>query len=84
MTASQFLGLHTFGGGLLCMPGLQQLFGQSLQLRGINSGINRPGKAFYLKLLTNCEFLRARHHGTNEQRVNIIGGLLLLCGLNYA
>lgn len=84
MTASQLLGLHPFGGGLLGMPSLQQLFGQSLQLRGISSGVNRPGKAFHLKLLTNCEFLRARHHGTNEQLVNIIGVVLLLCSLNYA
>jgi hypothetical protein len=37
------------------MPGLQQLFGQSLQLRGIGCGVNRPGEAFHLKLLANCE-----------------------------
>ena len=66
------------------MPCLQQLLGQSLQLHGISCSVNCPGKAFNFKLLTNCELLRARHHGTNEQHANTIGKVLILCALNYA
>ena len=65
------------------MPGLQQLFRQSLQLLGIRSGVNRPRKAFYLKLLANREFLRARHDHISEQRANVIGGHLFLRSKNY-
>ncbi|MGA1314194.1 MAG: hypothetical protein ACO3YV_05455, partial [Pelagibacteraceae bacterium] len=68
---------------LLRMPGLQQLFRQSLQLLGIRSGVNRPRKAFHLKLLANREFLRARHDHISEQRANVIGGHLFLRSKNY-
>ena len=64
------------------MPSLQQLFGQSLQLRRIGRGVNGPGKTFDLKLLTRCEFLRARHHGKSGERTNGIGRTLLPCSEN--
>jgi hypothetical protein len=64
------------------MPSLQQLFGQSLQLRRIGCGVNGPGKTFDLKLLTRCEFLRARHHGKSGERANGIGRTLLSCSEN--
>jgi len=84
MGASQLLGLHPFSGGLLGVPGLQELFGQSLQLGRINCGINRPRKALHFKLLDDAEFLRARHDGTSKQQGNIIGGNLLLRSENYS
>ena len=66
------------------MPGLQQLLGQRLQLGRIGSGINRPGKAFHFKQLTNGQLLGARHDDTSEQRTNAIGGRLFLGSEHYA
>lgn len=66
------------------MPGLQQLLCQGLQLLWIRSGVNRPGKAFHLKLLAHAQRLRARHDDISEQRANVIGGNLFLRSEHYA
>jgi len=59
--SAQLLAHHPLRGGLLALPGLQQLLGKAPQGRQISGFIDRPAHALELELLTKAEAQGVAH-----------------------